>query len=236
MVRPVGRRSSLVRPDAAIVAEPTGLDVVVAHKGMVRWRCHTLGRAAHSSQPEAGENAIYRMARLLTVLERYARTVVGQTSAGRQDLGPATLSVGTIQGGTSVNTVPDRCTIEIDRRLLPGEQAEEARRQVIDYVAAATEVDFPIEHDPPFAQGPALSDDANGELAERLATAAAEVTGGCRQRGVRYGTNAALFAAAGVPSVVFGPGGIEQAHTQDEWISLDQVRLAAEIYYRVGRV
>jgi len=97
-------------PEAAVVAEPTRLDVVVAHKGVVRWRCHAHGRAAHSSQPEAGDNAIYRIAAVVTALERYHRQVLADF--GSHPLcGQPTLSVGTIAGGISVNTVPDRATI-----------------------------------------------------------------------------------------------------------------------------
>jgi acetylornithine deacetylase/succinyl-diaminopimelate desuccinylase-like protein len=222
------------KPDAAVVAEPTGLDVVVAHKGVVRWKCHTRGRAGHSARPEAGENAIYKMARTLVAIERYARGVVGGMAAHRL-CGPATLSVGTIQGGVSVNTIPDRCTIEIDRRLPPGEEPEDARRRLIEYLAWATEPDSPPQHDPPFMQGLALSEDANGPLAGALSTLVREVVGECRQRGVPYATNAAFFSTAGVPSVVFGPGFLEQAHTQDEWVPLDQLEQAAEILYRFAR-
>ncbi len=221
------------RPDAALVAEPTALDVVVAHKGMVRWRCHTRGHAAHSAHPEAGENAIYRMARVLAGLEPYAGELAG--GASHPLCGPATLSVGTIHGGVSVNTVPDRCTIEIDRRLPPGEDAAEARRAAIDYLQAAVGADFPVEHDPPYLHGPALSDTENGPPAERLMAVVREVAGPCRRLGVPYGTHAAVYAAAGVPSVVFGPGFIEQAHTRDEWVPADQVRTAAEVIYRFCR-
>ena len=122
------------RPDAAVISEPTELSVVVAHKGVVRWRLHTRGRAAHASQPNRGENAIYRMAPVLAALERYAGEVVPQL--GEHPLcGRPTLNVGTVQGGLSVNTVPDRATIEIDRRVLPGEDPQAAYEHVVDYLA-----------------------------------------------------------------------------------------------------
>ena len=220
------------KPDAAIVAEPTDLDVVVAHKGVVRWRCHTSGRACHSARPEDGENAIYRMARVVEAVRRYADEVAGR-SASHPLCGRATVSVGTIRGGASVNTVPDSCTVEIDCRMPPGEQPEQVRDGLIDYVAGAVGPDVAVRHDPPYMLGPAMSDESNGALAERVLSAAGEVVGEHRLRGVPYATNAAFYSATGVPSVVFGPGCIEQAHTADEWISLEQVYQAAEIYYRL---
>jgi acetylornithine deacetylase len=221
------------KPDAALIAEPTDLNVVVAHKGVVRWRCHTRGRAGHSAQPEAGENAIYRMARTLVALERYQREIV--PGLGSHPLcGRSTLSVGTIRGGVSVNTIPSLCTIEIDRRLPPGEDPGAAYQHARDHLASEPGLDFPLEHDPPFMQGGALSDEANGPLANRLAQIVRQVVGDCSRVGVPYATDAAFIAATGVPTVVFGPGSIAQAHTDDEWLSLGQLRQAAEVFYRFG--
>ncbi len=219
------------RPDAAIVTEPTGLEVVVAHKGMIRWRCHTRGRAAHSAQPETGDNAIYRMAGVLQAIERYARDHVGRM-ASHPLCGKPTVSVGTIRGGLSVNTVPDRCTIEIDRRVLPGEDPQQARKALIEYLAANEQLPAGLEHEPAFLVGLALSDESNDRPATQLETAAREVTGKCRRTGVAYGTDGAWLAAAGIPTVVFGPGRLAQAHTDDEWIAVSKVEQAAEIYYR----
>ena len=112
---------SLPPPDLTIVAEPTGLDIVTCHKGAIRWKLSVHGRACHSSTPRLGDNAIYRMAKTLQVIEEYARMLM--TERIDPMLGPATLSVGRISGGLSVNVVPDHCEIEIDRRLLPGESA-----------------------------------------------------------------------------------------------------------------
>lgn len=221
------------KPDAAIVAEPTSLQVVVAHKGVLRWRVHTTGHAAHSSRPEAGQNAIYRMAPVLQALERYHREVLTKREA-HPLCGPSTLSVGTIHGGVSVNVVPDRCTIEIDRRLTPQECPQEAHQHVADYLARDPAIQVQPIQEPPSMLGQPLPDTDNRELAQRLVNAAKKVTGECRQIGVPYATDAAFFAAASVPTVVFGPGSIEQAHTADEWISLDQLEQAAEIYYRVA--
>lgn len=219
------------RPDAAVVAEPTNLNVVVAHKGAVRWRCHTRGRAAHSSQPHLGDNALYKMARVLLALEAYQREVA--PTLGKHPLcGHATLSVGMIRGGLSVNTVPDTCTIEIDRRVIPGENPDEAFRGVVDFVAGHEAVAFPVEHEEPWMKGASLGDEHNGPLAQRLSAVARRLAHRGNCIGVPFGTDAAKIAAAGVSSVVFGPGSIDQAHTADEWLSLDELQSAVEILYQ----
>ncbi len=222
-------------PDATIVAEPTELNVVVAHKGACRWRCHTTGLAAHSSQPERGDNAFYHMARVLTVLEQYARDVVPHLTS-HSLVGHPTLSVGVIGGGISVNTVPDRCTIEIDRRVLPGEDPEAAFTHAVTHLNSFVTTGTPVIHDRPFMLSKGLSDDHNGPLAERLATSIQHhaSTAGARI-GVPFGTDAPHYAATGCPTVVFGPGSIAQAHTKDEWIDVNQLRTAAEVLFDLIR-
>jgi acetylornithine deacetylase len=219
----------LRRPDVAIIAEPTDLNVVVAHRGAARWKIRTHGRACHSSRPQDGINAIYRMARVVSCLEEFARRLP-ELVPPHPLCGPATLSVGRIEGGLSVNTVPDLCTIEIDRRVIPGEDPQAA----IERVGAVLRerLDFDVEMLPPWISGASLPDTHNGLLAGQLLAVVEKVAGLRRRIGVPYGTHASRTAAAGVPSVVFGPGSIAQAHTDDEWIAIDEVRQAAEIYYQ----
>ena len=214
-------------PDAAIVGEPTNLAVIKTHKGAVRWRIHTRGRAAHSSKPSLGENAIFKMADVLKRLEDYQRDVV-ETLASDPFCGPATLSVGTIRGGVSVNVVPDDCVIEIDRRVVPGEDSATAREHVIATLGSSAG----LEHRPPFLDLPPLEGELNGPLAERLSGLVHEQIGRGEITGATYGTHAAFYAGLGVPAIVFGPGSIEQAHTEDEWVSTDQVLQATEILWR----
>jgi acetylornithine deacetylase len=221
------------RPDAVVVAEPTGLDVVVAHKGVVRWRCRTTGRAVHSSRPELGENAIFRMAPVLAALEQYQRDIA--PNLGSHPLcGRPTLSVGTIAGGLTVNTVPDHCVIEIDRRLLPDELPDKAMAHVVEHLSTFCGTTA-IGHDKPFLMSCGLSDRENGRLAAQFAQVAEAHGGRGRRVGVPYGTDASAYARAGVPSVVFGPGSIEQAHTADEWVEIDQLRQASEILFDFAR-
>jgi acetylornithine deacetylase/succinyl-diaminopimelate desuccinylase-like protein len=228
---PAGRSELLSRvPDFTIVAEPTELDVVVAHKGAARWRCSAHGVATHSSQPHKGDNAIYHMARVLAVLEQYAHDVVPKL-ASHPLCGHPTLSVGLISGGISVNTVPDHCTIEIDRRVLPIEDPQVALDHCLDYLQTRLGPQAPVVHDMPFMLTRGLADQHNGELAVRLSDVIRQHGHPGQRIGVPYGTDAPHYAATGCPTVVFGPGSISQAHTADEWLDIDQLRAAADILH-----
>ncbi|MFM7148272.1 MAG: M20 family metallopeptidase [Gemmataceae bacterium] len=216
-------------PIAAIVAEPTNLDIVNAHKGAVRWHLRTSGLSCHSSRPEQGINAIYHMGMLLGHVEKYAELL--RTAKAHPLLGPATLSVGRIEGGTSVNTVPDRCQVEIDRRTIPGENIDEVPGDLETYLRkhAPAHINFSLSN--PWLSCPALGPDESGHLVKQLGEAINGVRSSHQVMAVPYGTDASTLAGAGIPSVVFGPGSISQAHTADEWIDLDEVAMAAEILF-----
>lgn len=217
-----------LRADYAVVAEPTLLNIVTAHKGVVRWVAETTGRACHSSRPENGVNAVYRMARLVSAVERYATQL--QARPPHPTLGPRTASVGRIAGGVSPNTVPDVCRIDIDRRLLPGESAESAAADL--HAALTADLGFAFTLTQAHAACPALDPARSGELAARLGAAIDAVTGRHEVHAVPYGTDASTIAGGGIPAVVFGPGDITQAHTKDEWIDLAQLDPAADILFR----
>ena len=217
------------KPTAAIVAEPTQLHIVVAHKGAVRWNLHTHGQAAHSSTPEKGSNAIYRMAPILDALATYQRDVL-PSLGDHPRCGPATLSVGVIRGGLSVNTVPDKCVIEIDRRLMPDETPDRAQQHLLEYLAGKVGADA-FELEQPFMTAEPLSDADNGTLTQQLGASIQSITGQQQSIGAPYATDAPYIARLGIPTVVFGPGSAEQAHTEDEWVSVRQLKLAVDILY-----
>jgi acetylornithine deacetylase/succinyl-diaminopimelate desuccinylase-like protein len=221
-------------PYVAIVAEPTDLNVVVAHQGVVRWRCHILGRAAHTSRPDLGTNAVYAMARVVQALERY-HDQLSTTSAGHPLCGRPSLCVSTIQGGVGINTVPDRATIEIDHRLPPGESPETAHAAVVAYIDETVELgDCRIEHDPPFMHSRGMVDAVNRPLADSVAALVRDAGRQSELVGVRFGTDAGAIAGTGVPTIVFGPGSIAQAHTVDEFIEIDELELATRLFYRIA--
>jgi acetylornithine deacetylase len=222
-----------IRADAAIVAEPTQLDIVHAHKGISRWHLTVPGRACHSSSPQLGTNAIYRMGRILVAVERFAQ----QLAASRPDplLGSPTLSVGRIEGGASVNTVPDFCKIEIDRRVVPGEDPLEAPTQLSQFLKTEGAINFPFECATPWSHKQPLDPEQSKDLVTRFGKVIDTVRGTHRVTPVPYGTDASTLADAGIPSIVFGPGDIARAHTCDEWVELDEVEQASEILYRFIR-
>jgi acetylornithine deacetylase len=228
----VQRLAQDLRADMAVVAEPTQLQIVHAHKGIVRWHLTTVGRSCHSSSPEKGVNAIYRMARLLSALEQFAEDL--RRSRPDPVLGSPTLSVGRIEGGTSVNTVPDHCRIEIDRRLLPGENPLAARDAVTAFLRGPAAIEFDFEVSEPWAAKGALNARGSEELVSRLGRAIDSVRGSHTVMVVPYGTDAPELAQAGIATVVFGPGDIARAHTCDEWVPLDEVEQASEILYRLA--
>jgi succinyl-diaminopimelate desuccinylase len=216
----------------AVVAEPTRLEVVVAHKGLARWKVRTRGRSCHSARPADGVNAVYLMAPVLSALEDYAAGLAGRRP--HHLLGSPTLSVGVIRGGTSVNTVPGSCEVEVDRRLLPGEDPAGAVDDCRDYLARR----FPgasIEVEPAWITDLALDTPADSEAARISLEAVRRVLGRAEPVGVPYGTDGSKLAEAGLPTVVIGPGDIAQAHTVDEWIEIDQLERAVEVYVEIAR-
>ncbi len=223
------------RAALAIVAEPTRLNLVDRHKGVTRWKVATHGVACHSSRPELGANAIYRMAAVVSALAEYAERL--STGPGDPVLGPPTLSVGTIDGGQSVNIVPDRCVIEVDRRVIPGETPAEARDRTNEFLTSRLGHPDWLELLPPWVNMPALSPDslaASGYI-EPIVRAVGRAIGRAPEvGGVPYGTDAGPLGATGLPCLVFGPGDIAQAHTKDEWIELDELRTAAEAYFAMA--
>lgn len=227
--------------ELAVVSEPTRLQIVDHHKGAVRWKIRTKGVACHSSTPHLGENAIYRMAPVLSALSEHATELAA--SVPHPVLGPPSLSVGRIEGGQSVNVVPDFCEVEIDRRVIPGERPRDCMGRVEAMLRDRLGSLDGIEFLPPWVEMPPLSPTAGdkGVWAEALGNAIARVTGSRpKVGGVPYGTDAGPLSESGLPCLVFGPGDIAQAHTKDEWVDLDEVRLAVDAYYEiaveVGRV
>lgn len=214
---------------AAIVAEPTDLRAVIASKGVLRWRMISHGVAAHSSKTHLGVSAISHMARVVLALEQDQQRL---SRTRHPLLGSASCNVGRIEGGVQVNFVPDRCVIEIDRRMLPHETAESVLQEyqaLLDKLAEADPT-FRVEMETPMLVDGSLDTPPDSDVAEVAAQVLAEMGLSAELAGVPFGSDASKLAAAGVPSIVFGPGSIDQAHAAIEYVELAQVQQAYEFY------
>ncbi len=220
--------SSGFRADYAIIGEPTNLNIVVAHKGTVRGSIVTHGVSAHSSQPEKGSNAILHMAKVLTALERYDSEL---RMRHHPLVGNPTLTVTMIQGGRGANLVPDFCQITVDRRTLPDEDPLAAWDELKRFLQSQPELlELMLEVREPNLVNWGMEVSEDSPPVQRLSAACQQIGIKPQILGVRYTSDASIFARAGIPSVVFGPGNIEQAHTAEEWVEIEQVVLAQKIF------
>jgi len=196
---------------AAITGEPTRSELITKHKGACRYTIQSRGKAAHGSTPELGENAIYKIARIVEKLDRYAELL--SQEEGRTFIEKGSLNVGKVTGGIGFNIVPDSCIIDVDRRLGIGESMEEAREAIETIVKTETETEVST-----FLERPALNTENDNWFPQALANGAERAGIQTAFKEVAFMTNGVAYAAAGIPTVVFGPGDIEQAHKADEFI------------------
>jgi acetylornithine deacetylase/succinyl-diaminopimelate desuccinylase family protein len=217
---------------AAVVGEPTDLEMVVAHKGSVRWQIEATGRAAHTSIPEIGVNAIEAMAEVVTRLKKLNAEL---RKRPHPLTGPPSLTVSLIEGGTDICTVPARCVISVDRRLVPGEVPSDAIAEVSAALREITAKDpsITVKSVAPPAEDFPVSIPRECRLVEVAQKACTRLAGTGEPRGVPYGTDASVLSAAGIPCVIIGPGSIAQAHAIDEHVDLAQLDTAFEIYRQI---
>jgi acetylornithine deacetylase len=214
---------------AAVIGEPTRLELVVAHKGSVRWTIETRGKAAHTSQPHLGANAICAMATIIQGLRAHARELERRS---HPLVGPPTLTVSLIKGGSDLCTVPERCEISVDGRLVPGESPAAAKQEIDELIAslAKSEADIEVVCSRPIFEDPPVGSAAGGHLVDVARQACRRHAGTGEPKGVPFGSDASRLAAAGIRCIVVGPGSIDQAHTVGEFVDLDQIGPAVAIY------
>jgi acetylornithine deacetylase/succinyl-diaminopimelate desuccinylase-like protein len=206
---------SKFKANLAIVGEFTNLQMVTAHKGSLWLELETCGRTAHGATPHLGKNAIHEMARVVDWLQTdYAARLQRRK---HPLLGTATVNVGVICGGVQPNIVPNRCVITLDRRTLPGETDAGVRREIREFLRSKN-LSVGIT-DKKLAPALPMETDPGLPLVQQFL----KCLGQRQPRGVHYFCDAAVLSAGGIPSIVFGPGDIAQAHTADEWISLAEL-------------
>ncbi len=226
--------ASGLRADAAIVTEPTRLAVNPAHRGFVWVELDFRGRAAHGSRYDLGVDAIRHAGLVIAALDTLQRDVLDHRT--HPLLGHASLHLSTIEGGSGWSTYPDRCTLRIERRTLPGETTE----QVLQELAAACErvaaiddaLDVEVRHVLTQAPSDVAGDAPIVRALEHAMRGEGETV---LHEGMSAWTDAALLNDAGIPAICYGPGDIILAHADEEWIPLDEVERATRVLTRLAR-
>jgi acetylornithine deacetylase len=207
--------------DAAVVTEPTDLQIGVGHKGFAWASIETHGRAAHGSRPREGRDAIFRMGRVLQRCEQLDRALQSRTP--HPLLGTASLHASVIGGGQELSSYPDLCRLQVERRTLPGESGETLRGEIETILDALKQEDeeFSSSMDMMFAR-PAYEIPADAALPRLLGEAARQRGTATSTVGMSFWTDAAILGAAGLPSVLFGPGGAG-LHSNEEHVVVKDV-------------
>jgi len=220
--------------DLGIAGEPTGLSVVSACKGVIRFVIEVKGRSAHSAKPEEGINALVIGSSLLAHLSDY----MASTERSHPLLGRRTLTCTMMQAGEGPNTVPPRAAMTFDFRTLPDQTGNEAWTEIAAVVRAFAEADgrgAEIVIHPPFIDSVSMEVPHDALVVAELAKVVGEAGYPPDVIGVPYGSDASKLTRAGTPCVIFGPGRIEQAHAIDEYVDMDEVARGAEMLVELAR-
>lgn len=214
-----------IKPDYCIVGEPTNMTMVVAHKGIAVYRCRVHGKSAHSSLTNQGVNSISYASRLIGFVDDLAEKLSHRDDSDALfDVPYSTLSVGTIQGGTATNIVPNLCEFTFDYRNLPHMTQEDILLPIQGKVAElnaqmqlrAPETGIELLQE---ESVPAMTDSTNDELQQLIAALVED----SKRHKVAYATEGGQFTNAGIPTIICGPGSIEQAHKADEYVELAEL-------------
>jgi len=225
-----------IKPSGCIIGEPSGMRVVVAHKGKKSHRCRVRGHEAHSALTPYGVNAIQVASELVTFLTQMARRFRdrGPFDAA-YDVPYTTVHTGVIRGGTALNIVPRDCQFDFEFRHLPGDDPDALLAEVGRFAATllpdmhavdpATTIEFQ-----PISASPGYDSRDGGEIAQL-----GKMCSGTQDTGkVSFGSEAALFHNAGMPAIICGPGHIAQAHQPNEWVALEQLALCETFMARLA--
>jgi acetylornithine deacetylase len=214
-----------ITPEYCIVGEPTNMTIVVAHKGIAIYRCRVHGKSAHSSLTSQGVNAISYASRLVSYVDTLAEELSDRNDNDALfDVPYSTLSVGTIQGGTATNIVPNFCEFTFDYRNLPHMTQDDILAPIQAKVAELTaqmqarapETGIELLQE---VRVPAMTDNDSAELQQLISSLVADN----KRHKVAYATEGGQFTNAGIPTIICGPGSIEQAHKADEYVELSEI-------------
>lgn len=223
-----------LKADWAVIGEPTNLEIALGHRGTIAFKVRTVGRSVHAAQGQTGINAIDKAFEFAAELGQLRKTIAQRR---HPLLGSASLNLTTIRGGTKVNIIPDTCELMLDRRLLPGETQASAQAEITTLLNKLRAQDREFEADLTItAYCPPGEIPAEHPLVQALGAAAEKILGTPpRLKGFEATCEASLLMTAGIPTVVFGPGRIAQAHNADEYIEVQQLVTAQDIYAALAR-
>jgi acetylornithine deacetylase len=221
--------ASRFHADGAIVAEFTELQLILAHRGFVWLEVETIGKAAHGSRPDLGVDAIVKMGKVLTAMEKLDQRL--RSNPTHPLLGSGSLHGSLIQGGQELSSYPESCRLSVERRTLPGETPEFVEAEFLQILQNIRESDasFRATVQRRMDRSPLATPEDAG-IVQALQQAAVQVLARPLEiSGVPFWTDAAVLSAAGIPSVLFGPSG-SGAHAIEEWVDLNSVQTCADIY------
>jgi acetylornithine deacetylase len=219
--------------DACVIGEPSRLNIGTAHKGFIRLKIKTYGKSAHGATPELGINAVYIMNEIITEIKDVL--IPSLKSIRHEGLGSPTINLGRIDGGINFNLVPDSCTVLIDRRTLPGEDAEEVLNTFRETVKKITlkGPDMKAEILDDVLRSPSLETGSSERIVQAAQRSVNHVMGNKRCFGFPYVTDGGLVAAEGIPTIILGPGDAGNCHVLEEYIDLPELEQASEIYRNI---
>jgi acetylornithine deacetylase len=219
--------------DAAVIGEPTGMEIATCHKGFAWVEVTVEGRAAHGSRPGEGRDAILRMGRVLQRLEALDRQL--QSQPPHPLLGTASLHASLINGGRELSTYPDRCLLQMERRTLSHEKAETALAEVAEILAELKREDAEFKGEAHLMFGrPPYEIPSDHQLPRMMEEACRRAGRPTRSTGMPFWTDAAILGEAGIPTVIFGPGG-EGLHGLEEYVLIEDVLSYREVLVRLAQ-
>ena len=221
------------RPAAVIVGEPTMLRPVIAHNGVLRWIVTTTGVAAHSAAPYLGKSAIRMMMKVMQAIEV---DYIAKLDARHPLTGGAVCTINLIRGGSQVNILAEKCEIQIDRRLAPGETAQGATAELERVIAAVRSGDPELVVEVKASRwSPPLPEHSSAGFLPAVQSVLRGMNLPATPMGAPFATNGGDLAAAGLPTIVWGPGDPYPAHTKDEWVSLAAISQGVQAYLKLMR-
>ena len=215
--------------DAVLIAEPTELDISIAHRGFVWVDIETVGVAAHGSRPHLGVDAIAKMGKVLVALDAHDRAM--RANPTHDLLGGGSLHASLISGGEEISMVPAHCQLQVERRTIPGETLESVETEtqgILDEIAAA-DPDFKAQVKATFARSPYHIEPTHPLVQQLKRIAEARLGRAVSLIGSSWWMDSALVGEAGIPTVVLGPAGAG-AHAIEEWVDLTSVERCRDIY------